>query len=219
MPRGGQRARFRFAVAHYAYRDQVGIVEHRSKRVREGIAEFAAFVDRPGRFGGGVARNAAGKRKLFEQLAQALLIAGNVRVYLGIGPLQVGVGHHRRSAVPRAADGYAVQAALLDDTVHMGIDQVQAGTGPPVSQQPRLDVFRGQRGPEQGVVHEIDLSDGQVVCRPPIGVDHLELPFGYCLTHFSFLPFAGFAAKRQHPVIREQTEPSGPSLSDPSQSC
>lgn len=48
MPRRGQR---RFAVAHAATRDEVGVVEYRAIRMQQRISKFAAFVDRAGRLG------------------------------------------------------------------------------------------------------------------------------------------------------------------------
>ena len=45
VPCRRKRAGFRFAVAHGDRRNEVGVVEHRAERVRDGIAEFAAFVD------------------------------------------------------------------------------------------------------------------------------------------------------------------------------
>jgi hypothetical protein len=43
-----------------------------------------------------------------------------------------------------------------------------------VSQQPRLDVLRGQGLGQQGIGQEVDLPDGQVVRRPPVGVQRAQ---------------------------------------------
>jgi hypothetical protein len=40
-----------------------------------------------------------------------------------------------------------------------------------VPEEPRLDVLGTQRLPEQRIVLEIDLADGQVVGRPPVRVE------------------------------------------------
>ena len=61
MPAGGQRPGLRLAVAHDAGHDQVGVVEGRAVGVRQGVAQFTAFVDRAGRFRGDVAGDAAGE--------------------------------------------------------------------------------------------------------------------------------------------------------------
>ena len=55
--------------------DQVGIVERGAIGMHQRVAELAAFVDRARRFRRGVARNAAGKGELPEQLAQAVGVA------------------------------------------------------------------------------------------------------------------------------------------------
>ena len=61
MPAGGQRAGLGFAVADHAAGDQIGIVEHRAVSVQQRVAQLAAFIDRSGSLGRGVARNAAWK--------------------------------------------------------------------------------------------------------------------------------------------------------------
>ena len=48
LPGGGQRTRFRFAVANNAGNDQIGIVKRGPKGVAERVTKLAAFVDPPG---------------------------------------------------------------------------------------------------------------------------------------------------------------------------
>ncbi len=66
MPAGGKRASFGFAVADDTTDQQVGVVEGRAERVHQRVAEFAAFMNRPGRLGCDVAWNAAREGKLAE---------------------------------------------------------------------------------------------------------------------------------------------------------
>ena len=75
MPGRRERAGLGLAVADDAGDDQVGIVECGAIGVHQRVAELAALVDRARRFRRGMARNAAGKRELPEQLAQAVGIA------------------------------------------------------------------------------------------------------------------------------------------------
>ena len=96
---------------------------------------------------------------------------------LAVGPFQVRVGDHARRAVARPGDVDHVQIVLLDDAVEVDVDEVQPGRGAPVAQQPRLDVLAAQRLLQQRIVVEIDLADGQVVGRPPVGV-HLSQQIG-----------------------------------------
>ena len=72
MPGGGQRAGLGLAVANHAGDDQAGIVEHRAERVGQRVAQLAALVDRARGFGRDVAGDAAGERKLLEQLSARL---------------------------------------------------------------------------------------------------------------------------------------------------
>jgi hypothetical protein len=70
LPRGRQRAGFRFAVADNAGDDQIRIVKRRAESVRQRIAQFAAFVNRTRSRRRHMAGNSAGKRKLREQFFQ-----------------------------------------------------------------------------------------------------------------------------------------------------
>ena len=63
MPAGGQRAGFRFAVADHATGDQAGIVEHRAVGVQQRVAQLAALMNGAGRFGRGVAGDAATEKR------------------------------------------------------------------------------------------------------------------------------------------------------------
>ena len=126
VPTGGQRPGLRLAVADDAGDEQVGIVEGRAVGMGQGVAEFAAFVDRAGRFGRDVAGDAAGERELGEQAFHARFVLGDVGIELAVGAFQVGVGHHAGSAVAGAGDEDGVQVILLDDAVQVDVEEVQA---------------------------------------------------------------------------------------------
>ena len=68
-----------------------------------------------------------------------------------------------------------VQIALTDEAVPVNIEKIQAGRGSPMAEQPRLDVVEGEGALEQGIVFEVDLAHGKVVCGAPVGVH-----FGEC---------------------------------------
>jgi hypothetical protein len=99
MPGRGKGSGLRFAVADHAGDDKIGIVEDRAEGMAERISQFAAFVDRAGALGRGMAGDAPGKRELQEQLPQARLILADVRVDLAVGALEIGVADDRRAAV------------------------------------------------------------------------------------------------------------------------
>ena len=69
MPARRERPGLGLAVADHAGDQEVGVVERRAKGVRERVAELAALVDRAGRLGRGVARDAAGEGELPEERA------------------------------------------------------------------------------------------------------------------------------------------------------
>jgi hypothetical protein len=158
VPAGGERAGLRFAVPDDAAHDEVGVVERGAVGMRERIAELAALVDRAGRLRRGVARDPAGEGELPEQLVQAALVGGHEREELGVGSLQVGVGDDPRPAVARAGDVDRVQVAGADRAVHVRPDQVQAGRGAEMAEQPRLHVLGPERLAQERVVQQVDLA-------------------------------------------------------------
>lgn len=69
---------------------------------------------------------------------------------------------------------YRIQPALCDLPVGVHPHQVQPGDRAEVTQQPRLDVLRNQRLPQQRVAREVDLTDREVVRRTPPGIDRRQ---------------------------------------------
>ena len=178
VPARRERPRLRLPVADGAERDEVRVVEHGAGRVHQRVAELAALVDRAGRLRSGVARDPARERELAEQPVQALPVLPDVRVELAVGALEVGVRHDRGTAVAGAGDEDRVEVPLLDHPVGVRVDEVQTRGRAPVPEQAGLDVRRGERHLEQRVVEQVDLTDGEVVRRPPVPVDQGQLVVG-----------------------------------------
>ena len=175
VPAGRQRAGLRLTVADDAADDEVGVVECGSVRMRERVAELAALVDRSGRLGRHVRRDASGERELPEQLAQAGLVAADVGIDLAVRALEVGVGDGGGAAVAGPDHVDHVQIAAADQPVQVRIDEVETGSGSPVADQTRLHVAWLQRLSQQRIIQQVDLADRHVVRRPPVGVDQSEL--------------------------------------------
>ena len=66
------------------------------------------------------------------------------------------------------------RVVFLDDAVQVDVDEVEAGCGAPVAEQPGLDVLRFQRLLQERIVVEVDLPDRQIVGRAPVRV-HLAI--------------------------------------------
>ncbi len=173
VPAGGQRAGLGLAVADDGDGEdkQVGVVERRAVGVGQRVAQLTALVDGAGHLGRHVGGDTPGEGELPEQPAQPLGVLGDVGVDLGVGPLEVAVGHRARPAVTRAGDVDRGLGAFPDHPVGVGGDEVQPRGGAPVAQQPRLDVVGVQRLAQQRVVQQVDLPDGQVVRGAPPRVD------------------------------------------------
>src|ERR1700688_5055711 len=93
MPTGGQRACFRFAVAHHTADQQIWIVKCGAVRMGDGVSELAALVDRTGSFGGDMAGNSARERKLLEQPSEPIFRLRNTGIKLAVSAFQISVGN------------------------------------------------------------------------------------------------------------------------------
>src|SRR5262249_55762062 len=116
-----------------------------------------------------------------EEPLHALLVLRDARVDLAVGAFEIGVGDDAGATVAGAGDVNRVEVVLLDDPVEVDVNEVEAGRGPPVAEQPRLDVLLGQRLLQERVVVEVDLPHREIVRRAPVGVDLLELIRGQSL--------------------------------------
>ena len=175
VPARGERPRLRLTVADDARDEQVGVVERRAERVHERVAELAALVDRAGHLGRDVARDPARERELAEEPPQPLEVPRHVRIELAVRAVEIGVRDERRAAVARAGDVDRAQVARADLPVQVRVEEVEAGHGAEVAEQARFHVLRLQRLPQQRVVEQVDLGDGEVVGGAPVGVDQAEL--------------------------------------------
>jgi hypothetical protein len=161
LPRGGERAGLRLAVADDHGDDQLGIVERRAVRVRETVAELTA---REG--------------ELPEELPEPLLVLALVRIDLRVGALEVHGPEDAGRAVSGAGDEDHVEVVAADEPVQVHVHEAQPRARAPVTEEPVLHVIRLERRLQQRVVLEIDHPDGEVVARPPVRVEPPELFLG-----------------------------------------
>src|SRR6185437_8427056 len=175
VPAGGERPGLCFAVADHTGHDQVGVVEGGTVGVDERVAEFTALVNRPWSLRGDVTGDTSGKRELPEQFSKPLRVLLNTGIHLAVGALQIRVSDQAGTAVTRSSDVDDVGVAFSDDSVQVGVDEVEAGCRTPVPQQPGLDVLDRQRLHQQRVVQQVDLTDRQVIRCPPISVEQIQL--------------------------------------------
>jgi hypothetical protein len=126
VPGGGQRARLGLAVADHARHQEPRVVERGPVGVREGVAQFAAFVDRSGGLGCDMTGDAAREGELPEEAGHAGRVPRDVRVRLGVAALQPGVRDHGGPAVTWSPDTDRVQVPCFHDPVEVRVDQIQS---------------------------------------------------------------------------------------------
>ena len=175
VPRRGQGARLGLAVSDHHRDEEVGVVERRAEGVGQAVAELAPLVNRSRRLRRAVAADPAREGELPEELAHPLLVLALVGVDLGVGALQVDRAQYAGRTVPGTRQEDRVEVGLADQPVQVDVGEGESRARAPVAEQTLLDVLWLQRLSEQGVVLEVDHSYGQVVARPPVGVDRPQL--------------------------------------------
>ena len=170
VPAGRQWPGLGLAVADDAADEQVRVIKGRSERMRQRVTQLAAFMDRAGSLRRGVAGDAAGERKLPKQPLHTRGVLRDARIDLAVGAFKVGVCHQSRPAVPWPGDINHIEIVTLDDPVKVRVDEVQARSRSPVPEQARLDMLPLQRLAQERVVQQVNLSDGEIVGRTPVGI-------------------------------------------------
>src|SRR5262245_42811209 len=100
---------------------------------------------RAGRFGRGMAADAAREGELFEEATQPRLVLALIRVDLRVRPLEIRLREYGRCSVPRSREEDGVQVILVDQPVEVDVGEALAGVRTPVSQQSLLGMFAPQR--------------------------------------------------------------------------
>ena len=175
VPGGRQWAGLSLAVAHHAGSDEVRVVRHGAEGVGQGVAQLAALMDGAGGLRGHMAGDAAGEGEALEELAHALLILGDVGIDLGIAAVQPVLSHHSVAAVTGTGEVDHVQVVPLDDPVQVGVNEVLPRAGAPVADDGLFEIRRRQGPSQQGVIQQVELAGREIVRRPPVGVELLQL--------------------------------------------
>src|SRR5881394_3900527 len=122
-----------------------------------------------------MAGDATRERELAEQPLHPFFVLCDVRIDLRVGSFHVSIGDDAGTAVARTYNVNHVEIPLLDRSIQMGIDEIQPRSGSPMTEQTGFNMFLLQRLFQQGIVIQVDLPHRKVVCRPPVGVDLVQL--------------------------------------------
>src|SRR6185295_5068492 len=133
MPTRGQRSTLSLAISYYAAHDQIGIVERRSVRMCQRVAEFPALVNGTRCFRRNVTGDAARKRTLLEEPLHSVRGLRNVRIDFAISSFQVSIRYQARATVPWSRNVNNIELIALDHAIEMNINEVQARRSAPES--------------------------------------------------------------------------------------
>src|ERR1700724_2931401 len=95
-------------------------------------------------------------------------------MHVGISAFQVCAGVERWASMPGPRDVDEVGPRLPNQPVQMHIDEILPGGCPPMSEEPRFDVFFLQWLLYQRVIQQIYLAHAQIVRRVPVAMDLIE---------------------------------------------
>src|SRR5215469_3677631 len=110
-----------------------------------------------------VAPDPARERKLLEEFFQSLHILALLGINLRIGALQIRWPQHSWCSMTRARQKNHVEVILLDQPVHVHVDERQSRARSPMSKQTILDVLRVQRLRQQRILEQINHAQAEVV--------------------------------------------------------
>ena len=127
MPGRGQRPGFRFSVTNHDVDNQVGIVEGRTKSMRNAVSQFPALVNGARHFWRAMAAQLTGKRERLKQAKHAGFVLTLGGVDLRVSSFKVAVGKHGGCSMPRTRQINHVQIVLADDAVQMDPCECLAG--------------------------------------------------------------------------------------------
>ena len=171
VPGGGQRSRFRFAIAHDASDEEIGIVERGAVGMHEAVAELAAFVHGAGRERGKVAGQAAGPGEIADQVREAREVLAVALEVFGESAFEVQVGEDGGRSVAGSYDQQDARSGVLYQTVEVGVNQVESGLRAPVAEQARFDMGRLKRLAQKSVLPKIELRGAEIVRRTEMRLD------------------------------------------------
>jgi len=126
-----------------------------------------------------------------------LLVGRHPVIDFGIGALKIGMGDKRGSTVTRADDEDGIELMLPDQPVHLDVDHVQTRRSPPVPEQARFDMLWLQGLPQQRILLQVDLANGEVIGRIPVAQHPVELvrsERSLCMRWWVDLPARGHRA-------------------------
>ena len=90
-------------------------------------------------------RNTTRKRELLEHLLHAFLVLTDIRIYLTVASVQIGVGDQEVTAMARTGKKDHIQIITLDGTVAVHIYEVLSRHGSPVSYNLLFNLIHAKR--------------------------------------------------------------------------
>src|SRR5215469_2734276 len=139
--------------------------------MQQRIAQFPALMDGTWSIRRGMAGDSTRPRKLGEEFLEARGVLCHRGIKLRVGAFEIRVGHNSRSAVPGPGNKNGVQIVLLNEPVHVDVNEIESRCGSPMSQQARLGVLEFERLAQQRIVMQIYLADGKIVGGAPVAIN------------------------------------------------
>lgn len=120
-------------------------------------------------------RNAAGEGELPEQTVQTIGIPTDIGIDLAVGTFQIGIGDDTGTAMAGSANVNDTEIEGTDGPIEVSVNKVEPGRRAPMSEQARFDVLWPQRFPQQRIIQQINLTDGQIVGSAPVAVQQVQV--------------------------------------------
>src|SRR5260370_13204273 len=123
---------------------------------------------------GEVAGKSAGPGEIVHQIRESGGILTVPRIEFGQRPFEKQIGEDRRRAVSGSDNQKDIRGGVLNQTIEVRIDEIEAGLRAPVAEQAGLDILRLERLAQERVIPEIELRGADVVRGAKMSVDLAE---------------------------------------------
>src|ERR1700676_795484 len=110
-----------------------------------------------------VTGDASGRGKRTKEKTHTVDVLRNLRMHVGIRPLEVGASVKRRPSVAGSRDVNNIRIGFADQAVQMHVDEILPGRCAPMPQQTRLDVLFPEWLPQHGIVEKKKMPTPKII--------------------------------------------------------
>src|SRR5258708_783275 len=177
MPCRSGWTRLCLSIANNTGNNQVRIIHHGTKGGSQCIAQFTTFMNGAGNTRGEVTGKATRPGETLDETFQPGLIMRQLWIKPPQRAFKVQIGQVSGCSMSRSGDQKHIQVMLIDETVEMCIDHVNARTCSPVTKQTIFHLFACQRIFQKHIALKVNLSCSEIIGGALVADECREIVF------------------------------------------